>query len=322
MRAMVDGAPAVGAVLADALETHRDRFNATVAEARRVRPDFDLDRLTSQLRGPVQAAVEAADAAAPGSAPRVLAALFGPVVDLVGQRRLGSGSHDGLMSSLARLAPVLVDEPRRLFASAANAVVNLLRSGLPADLWLERVQAAAAVGPDTDAVLRAGQVAAWATGLAHGRDGALQVAATLTDDLLGCALGAPGPLPVTATVERLRHDRWWRPGLGVRAGDRPVVVHRVGGFRGFGGVFLAPPRVGRHEDRIMVLADGGAWDLHADGFGATLTRATPVPVTTGGGRDGLVPAALRPTAVVEAGDVVAATTASTYHVLVIEPAAP
>ncbi|MGQ0616335.1 MAG: hypothetical protein ACT4PW_05010, partial [Acidimicrobiia bacterium] len=317
----VDGAPAVRGVLADALEVHRDRFNATVAEARRARPDLDLDRLTGQLLGPVQAAVEACAVVAPGSAPRVLAALFGPVVDLVGQRRLGGGSHDGLMSSLARLAPALADEPRRLFASTANAVVNLLRSGLPAERWLERVVAAVALGADADDALRAGQVAAWAIGLAHCRDRALDVAATLADDLLGAALGRPGPLPVTATVERLRHDRWWRPGQAARAGDGPTVVHRVGGFRGFGGVFLSPPRIGRHEDRIMVLADDAAWCLHADGFGATLTRATPVPITSGAAPEGTVPDGVRPTAVVVAGDIGAATTASTYHVRVLGPTA-
>ncbi|MGQ0616791.1 MAG: hypothetical protein ACT4PW_07330, partial [Acidimicrobiia bacterium] len=59
----------------------------------------------------------------------------------------------------------------------------------------------------------------------------------------------------------------------------------------------------------------------ADGFGATLPRATPGPITSGAAPAGRGPEGVRPTAVVGAGDIVAATTASTYHVLVIEPTA-
>ena len=234
--------------MAEALADRRDRFNAVVAGARQAQPEFDVPGLEALLRGPVRTAVEACEARATGSAGRVLAALFEPIVELVGQGRVTRG-HGTLLQTLPALAPALTDQPRRAFASLANAIVQLERFAAPVDVWLGRVARAATTG-DTETTLRAGQVAAWAVGLAHYRESALATAETLPDEAMAAALGVADPMPTGATVARLRADRWWRPDRDPPAAGS--VVHRVGGFRGFGGPFLEPPAVVTTDGRVAV----------------------------------------------------------------------
>lgn len=308
----------VTGVMAAALAAHRDRCNALVAAARRGHADFDTSSLERQLRGPVATLVEACDRVLPGSGQRVLAAVIGPVVELVAQHRLGGGTHDALLATLPRLARAVAGEPRLVVGSLANAVVHLERTGVPVDEWLARLPPS-----DPSTVLRAGQVAAWSLGLSQSRRGALDVAATLDAEVLGQALGAGGPLPVADTVDRLRADRWWRPG-GAAAGGRseeraPRIAHRVGGFRGFGGPFLALPVVGRRDDELVVRSGTEAWTLHADVFGATLTRTEADRVLVTPHPDAVVPAGIRPLSMAAVGDLAAVTIATSYHVLVMEP---
>lgn len=314
-------APALDGVMAAALAEHRDRFNAVVVDARRARSDFDVGALTAALAGPLRETVEACEAAAPGSGGRVLAGIFGPVVELLGRRpgEAGPGvSRDPLIAALPGLAPVLIDEPGAVIAALANAAVHLVRFACPLESWLERVIAAARCGAGAAAVLRVGQVAAWAAGLAHYRDSALLVAATLDGGLLGAALSAPGPLDVTATVTALTADRWWRPGRELPSG--PEVAQRVGGFSGFGGPFLALPRLGARHGALAVSSDPGTWLVHADAYGATLTRASPGPLDEAPApRRRALPHGLRPSAAVATSGLTAAVVPTSYQVLIVEP---
>lgn len=304
---MPDGAAALlDGPMAAALEDQRDRCNALVAQARRARSGFSTDRLAAVLRGPVAELVEACERVAPGRGGPVLHATFPAVVELVGQRRLDAGPHVALLAALPALAGPIVDDPRRLVAALGNAVIHLQGHGCDADAWIARV-AAAGAGADAATTLVAGQVAAWAVGLAHARAGALAVAGDLAPPVLAAALGVDD-LPGDA-LDRLRADRWWRPTGPVAAG---TVVHRVGGFRGFGGPFLAAPLVAPVDGRIVVASGPARWHLHADAFGATLTRlgadGPSVPTVAGRGRV---------TSEAATADTVARTDAASYAVAVL-----
>jgi hypothetical protein len=302
--------------IAAALAQHRDRFNAIVANARRNYVDFDTGILESQLRGPLRDLVDSCDRISPGSGARVLAAIFDDVVELVGQHRLGGGSHDPLVSALPGLTRIVVDEPRKVFGSLANGVVYLQSFGLPVGEWLRRLTLAAAWG-DAAAVLRAGQVAAWLLGVSQFRGSALQVAATLNEAAFAAALGLDGASPDKDTLQRLRENRWWRPGYA--SNGAPRVAHRVGGFRGFGGPFLSPPSVGVRAGYLVVRAGTDAWLLHADAWGATLTRTEPDGVDFRSSEKALVPQGFRPLSAAGTNDVSALTLPTSYQVLVVEP---
>jgi hypothetical protein len=306
----VDGA------LAAALEQHRDRFNAIVADARRTYVDFDTTVLENQIRGPLGELVDSCDRVLQGSGSRVLATIFAGVVQLVGQHRLGGGTHDPLLQVLPRLSRILIEEPRRVFGSLANGVVYLHGFGLPVVEWLDRVKSAAS-SADATASLGAGQVAAWVLGLSQFRDSALSVAAKLSDAAFAAALGLTGAAPPADTLRQLRENRWWRPGR--TPTGTPTVAHRVGAFRGFGGPFLSPPRVGVRDGDITVCAGPDAWLLHADAWGATLTRTDPMGIEFPSPRADLVPVGLRPVSLAATTDMIALTVASSYRVLVVEP---
>jgi hypothetical protein len=260
--------------MAAALAEERDRCNALVAQARRTRSDLDLDRLAALLRGPLTALVEAADRVAPGSGGRVLRATFGPVLELLATHRLDAGPHVALLDALPALAGPVVEQPRLVVASFANALVHLPAHGCSGSLWVERV-AAAGAGRDAPTALAAGQLAAWGVGMAHLRTGALAVARDLPAEVRAAALGEPDPID-DASLAGLAADRWAGAGSG---GGEP---RRVGGFRGFGGPFLEAPTVVATPDGIVVRSGADAWRLHADARGATLTRTTAPPSELGG----------------------------------------
>lgn len=309
----------VEGVMADALEARRDRYNAIVAAVRQGRPQFDTTTLADQLRGPVAVVVEACEAEVPGSGASVLAAVFEPVVELVRQRRLGGGSHDPMLARLPELAAPLADSPREVFASLANATFHLQRAAIPVEPWLQRVVRASRAG-DVETLLRTGQVAAWAMGLAHYRSSALAIAALLPGDALAAAFDLPSDLDVGATVTALGHDRWIRPD-GTRVSS-DAVVHAVGRFRGFGGAFLAPPVVAVDHDHLVVTSGADAWLLHADAFGATLTRTELEEEARGGGdRIPPLPIGSGVTSVRTVGDTTALTITTSYQVLVVAGAA-
>jgi hypothetical protein len=314
----VKDAVVIDGPIVHALADHRDRFNALVAEARRTHSDFDVAVLDDAISGPLRSTAEAAERSLPGSSGRVVAALFPLVVDLVAQRRLGvGGTHGSLLHALPSMAVAITDDPRVLVGSLANAVIQLGRYDVASDEWLSRVARVGATS-DVGTTLRAGQVAAWALGASHLRHGALEVAATLDDDELAAALGSEVPLPRAETVERLRADRWWRPD---RPLERASFARRVGGFRGFGGPFLSPPIVGARDGAIVVRSGGDAWVVHADAFGATLTRTSADEVSTTAAPAGVVPAGIHPTSVAAVADVAAIAVATSYEVLVVEVSA-
>jgi len=189
--------------------------------------------------------------------------------------------------------------------------------GVPPGAWLARVERAAVATGDATLTLAAGQVAAWALGLSHFRSSALSVASTLNDVTLGAALGLEGPAPVAETVKRMEEDRWWRPDR--PPPDRRAVVHRAGGFRGFGGPFLAPPRAMTRAGAVVICSGDEAWTLHADAWGATLTRTNADGVTSSPPPSVPVPAGVRPVTAAAVPDLAAVTVATSYQVLVVAP---
>lgn len=284
-----------GSALAGALARGRARYNAKIALARRRAP-LDLSRLARHLADGVAPAVEAAARAAPGREDAVCEALFELSLELVARDVLGAeGRHPEVNVAwrelLPRVGTLLAQAPRRVAAAITNAAANLeALPGVRAAEWRAALGALAPACPDVRTLLACGQVLAWRAGAAHWRASALRIWEELPDALAGATLGVPPE--VSATRDELRGalaDPFRRPGAPATA-PALRVIGRVGGFRGFGGPFLAPPDLACDGGRLWALDGEDAYTIHADAFGRTVVR-TPGPPSRGGprarlGRDG------------------------------------
>jgi hypothetical protein len=283
------------APLAEALRRGRDRCNARVAMARAQGLRWDEVAFATHLVEGVAPAVAAVARVAPGRVDAVVDALLGLSLELVARDVVGPSARcplvrDAWRHLLPMLAPRLAEEPQRVAAAVTNGVVNLVeQQGARAADWLRFM---GEVGPRVSAVeelLACGQVLAWRAGMAHLREAALAVWDALPEGVARETLGIPRDAVVSR--ERLRRDLedpWHVPGVGIPS-PALRVVGWVGGFRGFGGPFLAPPDLVVSAGLVWARDGEQAWSLHADCFGLGLQRGdSPEAV------DNEAPAALAP----------------------------
>ena len=282
---MEDVADPLAGPLAEALARGRDAHNARVAAAR-LSPALDGQALLATLRG-LDPVVRAAHARDPAVVDTVVSALFDASLELVPKGVLGPGARMPELETAWRAllggsGRMLCADPRRVVAATMNALTRLAgcRGTRLAD-WVTTMAALSERAADVDVWLRAGVVAAWRSGLAHARTGALDACALLPADLAATAIGLDPTTSVETmarVVARLRDDPWaWPPH--VASGEQPPLgiklVGYLGGFRGFGagGHFIAPPRVGLRDGVFIVTDSERVFELHADFFGATLIPA-------------------------------------------------
>lgn len=268
---------ALSPVFASFLRNARSELNERFAEARRLRPDLDGDAFAHALRTTVDPLVRTVADAHPERAADVARAAYGLALELVGQGLAGPASREPAIEQAWReigpaAAPLLADQPERVLAAIANAVHQLAATpgARPAE-WIAAMRALAPRCADAGTFLTLGQVAAWRAGMAHFRAGALAAADALPPELALAALRADGDWGEVRG--RLAADPWFDPS--VSPAPRGVrVVARAGAFRGFGGLFVEPPRVSAAGEHLLVRSGDDCWLLTADAFGATFHRAT------------------------------------------------
>lgn len=330
----------------EALLAQRERVNAVFAQARHFRPDLDGNAFGRVLLDLVAPAADAAIDAG-GDADAVTGALVALSLDLLGHGVLGPERNNRWVSAgwraLPAMAPALARAPQRLAAAMSNALINLAQtSGARPEQWLAGFVELARQTQDTDLLLRAGQALAWRAGMAHFRTEALSLLEGLPAPLAAVALGLPpatAPATLRTTLEQLKFNRWFVPGQNGGA-RRLRVVARIGGFRGFGGVFLTPPTVDVVDGALRARIggrDGEAWTVFADAFGATFHRqpsggpptaaSAPAPFSLNKGRiavpglpDATFPALLITTSAAAFEGTLAVTTPLSHAIWLIAPA--
>ena len=318
---------------AQALKDNRVSFNARFAEARRTQPRLDSREFLDTLGTTVAAVVAAVAQARPDRAAGVVSVLYDLALDLHAREFIGPHSRYPFVSLGWRdLLPVLgtplAESPRAVAGSITNALYNLsVEPAARPQEWLDAMCVLAPLAPGVPALLQAGQVAAWRSGLAHFRRGALALCRQLPPTLVVAALGLPAdalppqsaapapqlpaqspppaatpplatatPLPakdiapqspaaLNALLDRLDADPWLRPAdaLAAHPGRALKLVARVGAFRGFGGLFMAPPLISASGEHFIARDGDDRWLLTADVFGVTFHHAGDLPAVTGSG---------------------------------------
>ena len=96
----------------------------------------------------------------------------------------------------------------------------------------------------------------------------------LPPDLALEALDAPPGLNWNDVRDAHQSNPWFGYDPHHQPFNLASLERRIGAFRGFGGLFLAPPLVAQSGSHILVRSGDEGWILLADVFGATLHRAT------------------------------------------------
>ena len=300
---------------AQALKDNRPSFNARFAEARRTQPRLDPHEFADTLRTTVAALVAATEQARPDRTAEIVNVLYDLSLDLLAREFIGPHSRYpfitlGWRDLLPALGAHLAESPRTVAGAITNALYNLsVEPAARPQEWLDSMRALAPLCPGLPELLQAGQVVAWRAGLAHYRRGALALCRQLPPPLALAALGlhantqpasdSTGPPIVSLAtgkpggidpdlfvlLDRLDGDPWLRPVDACTPNPRRELklVARTGAFRGFGGLFMAPPLVTASGDHFVARDGDARWLLTADVFGATFHRTGDLPALTGSG---------------------------------------
>lgn len=271
--------------LAEALRRGRDRFNTAFFVARQSSPSLDGEAFARHLHllAPVAEVVarhgaERLDAA--------VAALYDLSLDLLVRGILDDPARSCLVRRvLSELFPplhtFLAEDPFEIAGKLINAVLQL--DGTPGARpgeWMDLLIRVAPGVSGKSELFDAGRVLAWRCGMAHLRLSALSAAGRLGDRVLFETLGIPqetaGRISAEALLRALADDPWLHPDRAAEKGvgrpRTPRLVAEAGGFCGFGGPFLRPPRA-CHVDGDLILSDADhAWRMYADVFGVVFVK--------------------------------------------------
>jgi hypothetical protein len=267
--------------LARALDADRAAYNGRFLLARRGGARVDPAAFAGVLAEDLAPAAEAVAAVAPERVGPVVAALYDIALDLLARDHLGPNARQAAVVAawrrlLPRLPRLLAGDPGGVAGAVTNAVHALATTrGADPGAWIDRMGALGPAAGDLDAFRDAGVIVAWQCGLAPLREAALGVAERLPPALAAGALGIPPAAPsrLAEVIARLRRDPWWSPAVPpVQGGGALRVAAAVGGFTGFGGPFLSPPKVLASRGALYVFDRAFVWRLHADCFGAVFLR--------------------------------------------------
>jgi hypothetical protein len=267
---------------ASALRSGRSEFNAQFVEARRLYPELDGAAFLEFLQTYVDLLIRTLEQIRSERVAEVVMAAYDASLELVGQKLVGIGARNHLIEEgwrrlLTPIASLVATAPARILSAVSNALHNLETTpGTRPDQWLTEMERLGPQCKDANGFLRLGQVAGWRAGLAHFRQGAIAAANELAVSLALAAVGAPSTSEWPEIRKRLLADPWFDPAAPLTASNGEAikiqVMTQAGAFRGFGGVFVEPPRVAAAGEHFLVRSGDENWLLAADRFGATFHR--------------------------------------------------
>lgn len=269
--------------LAESLARHRDELNRRFAARQQAGAAIDGAGFLEHLATTVDPIVRALAQVLPERVDLVVSDLYDLSLALFATKWLGPevknpAVRDAWQRLLPRVPILVAREPGRLVGSVSNAMIKLAGApGVRTHAWLDRLTAMAPSCPNVATLLNCGKIVAWQAGMAHYRDGALATVAELDAPLAAASLGlkAESIDKLNVVIERLRKDPWLTPSQAIDAELQPRsmrIVRRAGGFSGFGGPLLRPPKVSIGDGEFVVSDGERSWRLIADAYGAVFVR--------------------------------------------------
>lgn len=262
------------------LEELRPQLNASYTSAAQNGKKIDPEVWLHHVAHRILPIVERVDDADSQRARAVLVQLYEVSLILFAKGAFRGPSQQALEQLWERVFPTLsasiAKDPKRLTGSLSNAVVAMA-SIQPSIVfsWLDLMNRLGNHDVSGVEVLRFGKVAAWVSGMAEFRKSAIGEARQLPKELLGLMLNGSNGW-IDSELDRML-DLWESdPWASVDNGHRNVepirYVRHCGCFRGFGGVWLKPPRVGSLNGSLFLTDGELTFELFADRFGASMRR--------------------------------------------------
>jgi hypothetical protein len=266
----------IGPALGGQMQAGRAAFNQLFRAAARSHAGLDGAAFLAWLESGLDPVAEAVAAAAPEALARTVLELYQMALPLVARGWLGPSAREpaidaGLREVLAALPCCTAQAP----AAFAGAVLNALQRLAAADpakarRWSQGMGELAPGCTDLEDALALGRVLAWRCGLPSLRARALQDAQTLPAVAVQAVLGLPAPLSPQRLAELMEQPQAMPEESKAESAIR--FLGWAGGFRGFGGPFARPPRVGL-EQGVLVAGDGDALcRLFGDGYGVEAVK--------------------------------------------------
>lgn len=268
---------------AQALKNNRDKLNTKFAYARHASPTLEAEAFKEHLRLMVEPIVEAVNRVAPKNVDEVLIALYDFSLDLMSKGMVGAETrYPALMRGwnqiFAQFPHLLAQDPATFAGSISNALYNLsINQNTRPDFWINEMLSLGWNCSDVQSFLEVGKIVAWRSGMAHYREGALEICLTMDVKLARAALciNDGSDTPIEVVIERLKQDPWlapWAASHEAQRNKRLKITSTVGAFRGYGGLFVSPPEVFLSNNDFYVFDNEYCWLMTADIFGATLHR--------------------------------------------------
>jgi hypothetical protein len=272
----------ISETLAAVLQSGRTEFNARYEAARQRYPGLDSAGFAKFIEEIIDPLAQGSARIARDRVSELVLVAYDVGLELVGQKLVGDEARGRVIEAGLRkmdpfLMPLIVLEPERVLPAICNALHNLASTpGARVEQWADVLGRMGVQCTDPDQLLKLGQILGWRSGLAHYRASALALMAALPPAMVLAAVGAGPRGNLSDIVRRLESDPWFDPAKTDPVGTGPQlsIVAKVGGFRGFGGLFVEPPQVASSRDQLWVRSGDDCWLLCADAFGATFHRAT------------------------------------------------
>jgi len=267
--------------IGEALLRQRERYNTKFALARYTYPALDGEVFSEHLKKTVAPIVEAVAENHSDKIDVVTDTLFDLSLELIGKDFFGRQvRYQSVLEGWEILLPfvphLLAKDADTLTSSITNALYNLsVEPTASPSFWIERMIEIGKLCDNVEEFLEAGKIIAWRAGLAHYREGALNACRNLKNEVACDALGISEIQNLENLLIQTEKDPWLNPkefSKGIKQEKRLRVVSVVGAFRGFGGLFIAPPKITYCDGQFLVYDSENWWAMTADVFGATFHR--------------------------------------------------
>lgn len=265
----------------ESLKRGRERFNTKFALSRHTYPALDGETFTEHLKKTVAPVVESIGENDAEKIDAVTDALYELSLELIGKDFFGRRVRypamlNGWETLLPQIPHLLIEDPLTIASAITNALYNLsIEQNARPSFWIETMIEIGKLCDNSQEFLEAGKVVAWRAGLAHYREGALETCKSLKTEIACAALGIEESENIESLAIQLKQDPWLNPNEfsnKIKKEKRLRVVSVVGAFRGFGGLFISPPKVTYSDGQFLVFDSETWWAMTADCFGATFHK--------------------------------------------------